>query len=84
MFKCGHWSVYKMALHVVLLQGLGALTNDATAKSWENHIASAPGKQVCLSGKQTHFGPGEGGTGCRDYSFLSLGSPDGKCLHLDL
>ena len=32
-----------MALHVVLLQGLGALTNDATAKSWENHIAPAPG-----------------------------------------
>lgn len=42
-FKCGHWPVYEMALHVVLLQGLGALTNDATAKLWENHTAPAPG-----------------------------------------
>lgn len=58
MFKCGHWSVYKMALHVVLLQGLGALTNDATAKSWENHIASAPG---CRQANRPTLGQGREG-----------------------
>lgn len=41
-FKCGHRPEYEMDLHVVLLQGLGALTNDATARLWENHTAPAP------------------------------------------
>lgn len=36
------------------------------------------------SDKQTQFGPEEGGAGCREASFLSLGSPDGRCLQLYL
>lgn len=60
-----------MALHVVLLQGLGALTNDATAKLVENHTAPAPGVS---SDKQTQFGPEEGGAGCRE-AFWVPGEP---------
>lgn len=69
-----------MDLHVVLLQGLGALTNDAAAELKENHTAPAPG---CHQANRPSSGRG-GGPGCREASFLSLGSPDSKCLQLDL